>query len=131
MTPTPKPTATKTPTLTPVSGSTYYICPRFDQYTAVRAGTPLTMQIKVCDAMGNNLSSSTRTVTALYLVDPKTGQHRPVYSYWTRWNTFYYSSTTHSYWLRLATWGLHSGKWQLVVKVKGDPNPKTINFLIK
>jgi hypothetical protein len=70
-------------------------------------------------------------VTALYLLDPKTGKHRTVYSYWTRWNTFYYSPTTRSYWLRVATWGLHSGKWQLVVKVKGDPTTKTIDFIIK
>jgi outer membrane biosynthesis protein TonB len=131
-TPTESPTETPTPSATPRSGPDYHVCPRFDRDKQYNANSTVKIKFAVCDADGENLSTFDLHVTAVSLVNPKTGEERRAEAPGDSnpRNRFCYNPETGTYGYELKTKGLSQGTWNLVVAIGGDPNPHTVSLKV-
>jgi hypothetical protein len=111
---------------------TYGICPLFDQTRSVRSGATFPMKLQLCDASGNDLSSSATVVHAASVTavsgfsgtPDAPGNANPD-------NDFRFDPTlgsTGGYIFNLSTGGLASGTYSLQFIAGSDPVMHSVNF---
>jgi Bacterial Ig-like domain (group 3)/WD40-like Beta Propeller Repeat len=110
----------------------YGVCPLFDQTRSVKSGATFPIKLQLCDANGNDVSSSAvivhaTSVTAVsgYLGTPDApGNANPD-------NDFRFDATlgsTGGYIFNLSTGGLASGTYSLQFTAGSDPVTHSVNF---
>ena len=120
-------------TFTPIHNPTYNICPLYDQNVAKKAGSAYPIKIQLCDASGNNLSSSSITVHAVSVtrvstntpaVLDDTGDANPDFD-------FRYDATINGYVFNLSTKGYSTGTYSLNFTAGSDPAQHSALFAVK
>jgi hypothetical protein len=106
----------------------YNICPLYDQTMAVQSGAVIPIKLALCDANGNDVSTSAITVHATGVVQVSTNAPGMLESVGNANpdNHFRFDSTVGTsggYIFNLSTQGLATGAYQLSFTVTGDPNP--------
>lgn len=113
----------------------YAICPLYDQTKSVHSGAAFPIKLELCDANGNDLSSSAIVVHATSLTavsgfsqtPDDTGNANPD-------NDFRFDATlgsTGGYIFNLSTGGLASGTYSLQFTAGSDPVTHSVNFGVK
>ena len=114
----------------------FSICLLYDATKAVRSGATLPLKLQLCDAAGNNLSSSEITVHAIALTQSSTsisgavqdaGNANPDYDF--RFDPALGGSG--GYIFNLSTTGLTTGTYDLSFTVAGDSLVYTASFQVK
>ncbi|MCC7181088.1 MAG: hypothetical protein IT177_22105 [Acidobacteria bacterium] len=101
----------------------YAVCLHYDPSSPIRIGPVAPVWLGLCDANGNNVSSSRVALRAIELVNVATGEvTRPV-SPLPPFDAFYYVPWPGrgSYVFPLVTWGLQPGQYQLRFRAGVDP----------
>jgi hypothetical protein len=114
----------------------YAICPLYDQTKAHSSGSTVPIKVSLCDAAGNDVSSSATVVTATGLVETSTnapgvldstGGANPD-------NNFRFDptlGTSGGYIYNLSTRGLTTGTYAVNFTVSGDPMPHSVQFEVR
>ena len=111
----------------------YNVCLQYDASKVKHAGSVVPIKVRLCDAAGNNLSSSAVVVTAVDLtrvgssvngVVEDAGNANPD-------NNFRFDAASQTYIFNLSTAGLSTGTWTVNFTVAGDPVVHTAAFQIK
>ena len=119
-------------TVPPVA-ATYNICPLYDAAKAKKSDSTYPIQIRLCDASGGNLSSSSIVVHATGVTQVSTnapgtladtGNSNPDFD-------FRFDATTASYIFNLKTTGFATGTYALTFNAGTDPTVHTAMFQIK
>ena len=108
---------------------TYAVNTPFDSSRAVHAGAALPIKLALSDALGNDLSSASLSITAVTLVGPNGVTYTPQ----AKGNANPNNEFRHvgfGYLYNLDTTGLAAGTYTLCVEVAGDPVPHEISFVI-
>jgi hypothetical protein len=116
----------------------YNICVLYDQTRSVKGGAVFPIKIQLCDASGNNLSSSAVVVTAtgITLISTSVGTPEAVGSANPE-NNFRFDSTLGTtgtmggYIYNLSTNGLATGTYGLQFTAGSDPTTHTVTFGVK
>ena len=113
----------------------YGICALYDQTRSVNGGATFPIKLYLCDANGNDVSSSTIVVHATAVTNVS-GYAGPVESPGNAYpdNDFRYDSTqgpTGGYTFNLGTTGLVTGTYSLQFKAGADPTTHSVNFGVK
>lgn len=108
---------------------TYAIHPVHNPPKPVHAGAILPVQLQVANALGNNLSSASLTVTAVSLLGPNGTAYTPqAKGKANPANVFRHVGSGYLY--KLDTAGLAPGKYTMLVKVGDDPVLHSLSFVI-
>jgi hypothetical protein len=120
-------------TFTPIRPATYSICPLYDSSVARKGGAAYPIKVRLCDAGGNNLSSSSIVVHAVSVTQVSTnapevlddtGNSNPGFD-------FRYDATLAGYVFNLSTKGYPSGTYSLNFTAGTDPVLHSALFTIK
>ncbi len=120
--------------LSPNQDVEYAICPLFDQSRSVKSGATFPIKLQLCDANGNDLSSSAIVVQAMSVsavsgfsgTPDSPGNANPD-------NDFRFDATlgsTGGYIFNLSTGGLASGTYGLQFTAGSDPVTHSVNFAV-
>jgi hypothetical protein len=119
-------------TFTPLR-SRYDVCPLYDQNVAKKAGSAYPIKLQLCDASGNNLSSSSIAVHAVSATRVSsntpatlddTGNANPDFD-------FRYDSSLNGYIFNLSTKGYTTGTYSLNFTAGSDPTQHSTQFAVK
>jgi hypothetical protein len=123
--------------LTNANGEHFYrVCPLYDPTKAVKSGSTIPIKLQLCDASGNDLSSSSITVQAISVTQISTsasgalenaGDSNPD-------NNFRFDATlgsTGGYIFNLKTTGLSEGTYSVNFTVTGDSFVYATDFQVK
>jgi hypothetical protein len=117
----------------PVQQFTYHVCPLYDQNAAKKSGSAYPIKLQLCDATGNNLSSSSITVHAVSVTrismntsatPDDTGNANPDAD-------FRYDATLAGYIFNLSTTGYPTGTYTLNFTASKDPTVHSAQFAVK
>jgi hypothetical protein len=121
-------------TFTPISNQvSYHICPLYDQNVAKKSGSAYPIKLQLCDASGNNLSSSSVLVHAVSVarissntptVLDDTGNANPDFD-------FRYDASLAGYIFNLSTKGYTTGTYSLNFIAGSDPAQHSALFAVK
>lgn len=120
-------------TFTPIQKSTYNICTLYDQNVAKKAGSAYPIKVQLCDASGNNLSSSSIAVHAVSVTMvntntpamlDETGNANPDFD-------FRYDATINGYVFNLSTRGYATGTYSLNFTAGTNPTQHSAQFAVK
>jgi hypothetical protein len=110
----------------------YGVCPLFDQTRSVHSGATFPIKLQLCDANGNDLSSSAIVVHATSVTAVSGSSGTPVApGNANPDNDFRFDATlgsTGGYIFNLSTGGLASGTYSLQFNAGNDPVPHSVNF---
>jgi hypothetical protein len=108
---------------------TYAVNTQFDTSKPVHAGAALPIKLALSDALGNDLSSASLSITAVSLVGP----NGVSYTLQSKGNANSNNEFRHvgfGYLYNLDTTGLAAGTYTLYVEIAGDPVLHAISFVI-
>jgi hypothetical protein len=120
-------------TFTPIRPATYQVCPLYDGTVARKSGSAYPIKVQICDASGDNLSSSsivlhavsvTQVSTSVPATLDDTGNANPDLD-------FRYDSTLAGYAFNLSTKGYATGTYSLNFTAGADPALHSTLFAVK
>lgn len=111
----------------------YNICPLYDSTKAKKSGSTIPIKIQICDASGNNLSSSTIAVQAQSVTMVSTSAPAPLDDSGNANPDFdfRYDPTLAGYIYNLSLKGISTGTYNLNFMVSGDPVLHSAGFQVK
>jgi hypothetical protein len=111
--------------------NTYQVVALFDQTTPHNSGSTIPIVIKLTDALGNNVGSSSLRVTAVSVIGPSgpvplqsPGNSQPG-------NLFKFDPTTGTYQFNLKTTGYKKGSYIFNFTIGSDPMLQSVRFVIR
>jgi hypothetical protein len=117
----------------PIQQARYHICPLYDQNVAKKSGSAYPIKLQLCDADGNNLSSSSIVVHAVRVTQVNTnssatlddtGNANPDFD-------FRYDLSLNGYIFNLSTKGYASGTYSVNFTAGSDPTMYSALFAVK
>jgi hypothetical protein len=117
----------------PIQQARYHICPLYDQNVAKKSGSAYPIKLQLCDANGNNLSSSSIVVHAVRVTQVNTnssatlddtGNANPDFD-------FRYDLSLNGYIFNLSTKGYASGTYSVNFTAGSDPTMYSALFAVK
>jgi hypothetical protein len=109
----------------------YGACPLYDQTHASKSGSTIPIKFDLCDAAGNNVSSSNLTVTALQVVMVSTNASFTVDDAGNANPDDNFRFAGGGYIFNLKTTGLATGTYVLTYTVTGDPTTHTTELVFQ
>ena len=112
---------------------TFQICVLYDETKAHKAGSTAPIKLSICDAAGNNVSSSSIVLTATGVTQLSTSAPGPLDDAGNANpdNNFRYDVALGGYIFNLKTTGLTTGTYGLSFMAPGDPIPHQVKFQVR
>jgi hypothetical protein len=118
------------------TGASYSVCLLYDPTRSVHSGATLPLKFYLCDANGNDVSTSNIVVHAVRLIQTSTNASEVIQDAGNSNpdNDFrfdYTLGTSGGYIFNLKTTGLATGSYQLTVSTGNDPLTHVLNFQVR